>query len=454
MILIIFITAWFCKTLHSQSLRPYEQNPWYWEYKGQPVLLIGGSDTHNIFQMDNLSDHLGIMQNIGANYVRNTMSSRERGDIHPFFRLEDGQFDLDRWNTEFWERFENMLKWTVAGNIFVQVEIWDKWDFAPDKWETNPWHPDNNISYSFNDTKLKATYRPFFLESHDFFNTVPALHDDRIVLQYQKRFVDKVLSYTLKYDHILYTIDNELHPTFSHEWSLFWARYIQRQALATGNPVQITEMFWSPELRGKEHRVVIDNPDLFTYLEASQNTSNTTPWQHWRNIHWLRYMLQDSKRPINIVKIYSQADGPNYLWQQIFAGVASSRFHRPDYGLGLHVEAQTHIKSMRMWLDEYDIFSGSPDGNNSYVAGHQLLEEREWDEAFCHYREGEQYSVYFRDGGKVYLKVPEGNWEVRWLDISNSKWEEPTAVKSETRILLETPKRGYWLGLVSAKGTH
>lgn len=433
----------------SQTLRPYVNNAWYWEYKGNPVLLIGGSDTHNLFQMPNLKDHLDLLQSVGGNYIRNTMSSREDGNLHPFLQLADGKYDLDQWNSEFWKRFENLLEWTSEKNIFVQVEIWDKWDFAQNRWPFNPWNPENNINYSFEDTKLKALYDGFFIEVHDFFNSVPALNHDKKVLYFQKKFVDKILSYTLNYDHVLYTIDNELHPAFSVEWPLYWARYIHRVALNNGTPVQVTEMFWTPELRARDHKVVIDNPELFTYFEASQNTSNTTPWQHWRNFHWLRYLLNDSRRPVNIVKIYSKENGPNYLWQQIFAGAASSRFHRPDYGIGLNVEAQTHIRSMRMWLQEYDIFSGQPDGNTSYVAGHQHLENREWDEAFCIYREGEQYSVYFRNGGEVSLKVPEGMWELRWLNISESKWKDKPTQHSGDRVLLKTPGSGYWLALIS-----
>ena len=32
------------------GIRPWQANPFYWEYKGQPVLLLGGSDDDNLFQ--------------------------------------------------------------------------------------------------------------------------------------------------------------------------------------------------------------------------------------------------------------------------------------------------------------------------------------------------------------------------------------------------------------------
>ncbi|WP_194775437.1 hypothetical protein [Pararhodonellum marinum] len=43
---------------YSQTLRPYTGNPAYWRYKGQPVLLLGGSKHDNLFQSDSLREHL------------------------------------------------------------------------------------------------------------------------------------------------------------------------------------------------------------------------------------------------------------------------------------------------------------------------------------------------------------------------------------------------------------
>ena len=40
------------------GLRPYEENPSYWQYRGEPVLLLGGSDDDNLFQLPNLEAHL------------------------------------------------------------------------------------------------------------------------------------------------------------------------------------------------------------------------------------------------------------------------------------------------------------------------------------------------------------------------------------------------------------
>jgi hypothetical protein len=58
------------------AIRIYHDNPFYWEYKGEPVLLIGGSREDNLFNHpEGLREHLDLLKACGGNYVRNTMSS-------------------------------------------------------------------------------------------------------------------------------------------------------------------------------------------------------------------------------------------------------------------------------------------------------------------------------------------------------------------------------------------
>jgi len=65
------------------AIRPYRHNPWYWEYQEQPIMLIGASDRDNLWQWTGnvLVEHLDLIQSIGGNYVRNTMSDRNEGDL-------------------------------------------------------------------------------------------------------------------------------------------------------------------------------------------------------------------------------------------------------------------------------------------------------------------------------------------------------------------------------------
>lgn len=51
-------------------IKPWTDNPRYWQYKGQPVLLLGGTDNDNLFQNINLESHLDSLKAIGGNYIR------------------------------------------------------------------------------------------------------------------------------------------------------------------------------------------------------------------------------------------------------------------------------------------------------------------------------------------------------------------------------------------------
>jgi hypothetical protein len=155
---------------NADCIQPYSKNPRYWQYKGKPVMLLGGSKTDHIFLLDDLKTHLDEIQAVGANYVRNTMSQREGKDLKPHKLLPDGKFDLDQWNQEYWKRFENMLKWTAEREIFVQIEVWDRFDYSTLNWKSSPWNPGNNVNYTYEQTGFATEYpkhsgqdlQPFF----------------------------------------------------------------------------------------------------------------------------------------------------------------------------------------------------------------------------------------------------------------------------------------------------
>ena len=73
------------------DIQPYAGNLKYWQHKEQPVLLLGGSNNDNLFQSPDVEEQLDLLQQVGGNFVRNTMSSRDSGDVMPFFRMEDGK---------------------------------------------------------------------------------------------------------------------------------------------------------------------------------------------------------------------------------------------------------------------------------------------------------------------------------------------------------------------------
>lgn len=53
---------------NANRIKPYTENPRYWQFKGQPVLLIGGSDDDNLFQWTGLrlTEQLNLLKSVGG----------------------------------------------------------------------------------------------------------------------------------------------------------------------------------------------------------------------------------------------------------------------------------------------------------------------------------------------------------------------------------------------------
>lgn len=444
-------------------IQPYVDNPWYWQYKGEPVLLLGGSDQDNLFNHpdiapDGLEAHLDRLVSVKVNgddsspvkfYVRNTMSSRDEGANVWWFTKDDetGLYDLESFNEEYWERFENFLSMTAERDIIVQIELWDRFDFARDPWEVNPFNPENNINFTAEEIGL-----PSKIESHPgqnespFFFSVPELENNETLLQYQEAIVEKVMDISLEYGHVLYCISNETNG--SPLWGEYWAQFLKDKADEYGRGIEVTEMWDAWDLADEEHEHTFNNPDLYTFVDISQN-SHQRDQTHWDNMQAAREMLSDQPRPMNTVKIYggtphghSTEEGTIRLWRNIFGGLASSRFHRPESGTGLSDLALTHLRSAYMLLNEIDIFHSKP--------VNELLSEREENEAYSISAPDSKYTVYFPDGGSVMLDATDigESYTVRWLNIMESEWEEPVIRELTSGISLSAPGEGQWAALI------
>jgi hypothetical protein len=425
------------------------ENPFYWGYNGKQVVLLGGSVEDNLFQIDNLGEHLDILSSAGGNYVRNTMSSRDNGNVWAFSQREDGLYDLRNWNEEYWKRFHTFLKETAKRDIIVQIEVWATFDYYREIWDVNPFNPLNNINYDSRRSKLPESVEthPTYTENN-FFRSVPSQMALAVVLGYQQKFVDKLLSYSLQYDNILYCMDNE--TSVSSEWGKYWATYIQKKARLAGKKVYTTEM-WDPhDLSHPFHAQTFDNPDIFNFVDISQNNHQSSD-AHWNNgieqIERLRRM--GNIRPVNNVKIYGNdggrhkttRDGIENFIQNVLMGCASARFHRPPSGQGLNKNAQAVIRSMRELTNRMAFYKGHPSNN--------FLMSREEGEAYCRATPGEEYAVYFPDGGEIELDLSDFKREpvVVWLNVLSSEWSEQESLP-KSKFKIAAPGKGHRIALI------
>ncbi len=452
----------------ADRIQPYSENPTYWQYKGNPVMLLGGSKTDHIFLLDDLREHLDEIHAVGGNYVRNTMSQREGKDLKPHKLLPDGMFDLDQWNDEYWQRFQNMLKWTAERGIIVQIEVWDRFDYGEENWETSPWNPKNNVNYDYSETGFAEGYRfdHLYRDEHPFFHTIEGTSRytgryDR-VRKYQEAFAEKMLSYSLEYGHVLYCMNNE--TSSEPGWGQYWINFIKARAAAKGVGVWATDMFDDAYQgpRATNAPIVFDDPEHYMFADISQVNSRNFGQTHWDRLQWLLEQINRHPRPSNHTKIYGSGyhgfgtggpeDGIERFWRNILGGSASARFHRPNSGNGLNDLAKGSIMAARLLESQIKFWDIRPHM--------ELLSGREPNEAYLAARPGDSYAVYFTNGGSVNLDLSSapGTFRITWISVAMGipveTWEEgghrlmDKTIEGGRVVGLSAPYRGGWVAAI------
>jgi hypothetical protein len=453
-ILFILITFLGGQNVKDNRIKPWTENPWYWQYKGKPVMLLGASSDDNLFQwpVEMLIPHLDSMKLVGANYVRNTMSERQdRGfELYPFTQLENGKYDLNQLNEDYYNRFEFFLKETEKRNIIVQIEIWDRFEYARNHWPVHPYNPNNNINYSSAESDLDLEYPDHPGQNKQpFFFTTPKQRDNELLLKFQKNRVEKMLEVSFKYDHVLYCMDNE--TSAEEEWGIFWADFVVTKANEAGKKVCVTEMWDAWDLTSDQHKRTFDHPELYDFCDVSQNNQKKGQ-VHWDNFQWVRKSISTQPRPLNTVKTYgadggthgNTKDGVERWWRHVMGGAASARFHRPPSGLGLSELSMNCVKVAREIEKVAKFWELEPQND--------LLLNREENEAYLTTIPGETYVLFFTDGGEVGLDLTNYNrrFSVRWFDVRKGKIITESEIHGGKIVILNAPGELEWIAVLTS----
>jgi Putative collagen-binding domain of a collagenase len=285
-----------------------------------------------------------------------------------------------------------------------------------------------------------------------FYHTLPDEKNIPRVLKQQERFVDKVLSYTLRFDNVLYCMDNETGG--SPSWGAYWAHYIRNAATKAGKKVWLTEMFESHDLNHPVYHNVTDFPETYDFIEISQN-NHQSGQTHYDKIQVVRQRVLMAPRPLSNVKIYG-SDGSGLFgtsheaterfWRIIFAGCASARFHEKH--LGDSELAQRMIRGAREVTSAFDLFHCAPHN--------ELLLEWAPNRAYCMANPGTEYVVYFPEAARVQLDTSalHGQAELRWYNIDRGRWVDATPVQAQEALVLSTPSAGQWAVIIRSSAAR
>ncbi|WP_158857114.1 hypothetical protein [Lunatibacter salilacus] len=403
------------------EIMPYEKNPFYWQYKQKPIYLRGGSDNDNLWQWTGtrLTEHLDLLTSVGGNYVRNTMSDRDEGDVFAYYKLDNGKYNLGEWNQEYWDRLVYFLEETTKRGIIAQLTLWDCYDLSGTSFDKHPFNPKNNVNW---EEGLVGGMEDFYGGSLS--------TDNQEVLKIQKEFVQKLLSVTLQFDNVLYNITNE--SFLSLEWEDYWAAFVQDLAQKNGKTIYITSMNIVAST-GVRH--VMNRRNLYSFVEISQNNQESRGARgkaHWENVvKWRRILelQEEGAMPMNNEKIYGSRENTNYsfgtgteaedrFWKNVFGGAASVRFHRPDGGMGLSERARININALSMFLEEFDIFSSGPYTEIDFYAESEGYALANIGKEFAVYLPAGRYSLEL-DPWLLAKKV-----SIKYLDFDSATWSE------------------------------
>ena len=210
----------------------------------------------------------------------------------------------------------------------------------------------------------------------------------------------------------------------------------------------VTEMWDDWDLKAARHRQTFDHPDLYDFVDVSQNNHNRGQ-QHWDNFLFVRDYLSKQPRPMNTTKTYG-ADGNKFkhtdqdaierFWRHLLAGAASIRFHRPDSGLGINDKAVACIRAARMLEEKIAFWDVTP--------ANEILDDRDHNEAYAATSEDKKrIATYFpaaKQAGRVTIDL--GNksqqWNVHWINIDVGKSLPPEVMQGGHEVELIPPGPG------------
>jgi hypothetical protein len=447
---------------NEDRIQPWKENPQYWQYKGKPVLLLGGSKSDGFFRIVDGEAHADEIAACGGNYVRHTMAQliTEAAFPQPIFPYEkdaNGRYDLTRPSQVYWQKFADMLRWTAERDIIVQIEVWDRFDLSRGPWVVSPWNPANNVNYTTQASGLATDYPEHpGKDLQPFFHTVPGMAayapELDLVRHYQEAYVNKMLSYSLDYGHVLYCMNNE--TSTPPQWGQYWLELIRNQAQEKGVQVCVTDMFDDAHLGdgARLAKVVYDQPETYDFVDISQINSRNFDDRHWEVACWAIERNRPFHRPANHTKIYGgnythwgsggNEDGEERFWRNLLAGSAACRSHRPPSGNGLNDRTKAMIRAARhveARIKFWDV-----------VPRMDLLQNRAPNAAYLAAREGEAYVLYFTSGGSVTLDLTkaEGSFKLTWIGITQAKVLREERVEGGQPLPLQAPYKGGWVAAI------
>jgi hypothetical protein len=254
------------QSMGADALRIHPDNPRYFLFRGKPLVLLTASEHYGSvinrpFDFEKyLDDAVAHKMTMTRTFLlfREQQSSRNPSSpckpespdyIAPFPRTGPGKaldgepiYDLDQWNTEYFERLHRFLDAASRRGIVVELTIFSN-SYAPHVWALNPFRAENNKQH------VGKMEWPEYL----------SLKDAGLVRR-QSAYARKVIQETSEYDNVYYEICNEpgggvkdhIPPADVDAWQVEMGRVIRDELQRLNRPHLISgqqAFTYSPKFR-------------------------------------------------------------------------------------------------------------------------------------------------------------------------------------------------------------
>jgi len=454
-----------------------EANANVWSVNDTTAVLLALGSEDNLFQQHPMQPQLDYAAKAQANFIKCTLSSRDVANQYPYNQQGDARYDLNDWSENYWNRIDKFLRETEDRGLVVQLEVWALLDFyAPlGAWSKNPFNPMNNLNYTSQESGLPEQVQYSVLEGeHPFFSSVPTKDNNTTLLQWQQKFVEKVLQTVRPYRHVLLCINSG--GGSMPDWNAYWVGFVKQRMAKWEHPLPVgikvntlnlrnralqsqSDTLWLEESLSEisryiQTRSVAETPDFVDFSDHNFLRSA----QHYRYAKRIGNLLNQAENGKSI-KWHSSSiyggqlneawsggidDAPERLWQNFMAGAVGLRFEATPMGLGNSKLAQAHLLGIRSLVEKFE--------GESWQNATHLLQDREDGEAFMIRSPKGNMACYFPNCATV--GVPMENKDtvatVQWLDVLNGNWEAPQKQKVSNNVLtLNSPCEGKWAAIVT-----
>jgi len=465
-LILIHILFFGFSCIHAQPIALHPDNPHYLIYKGEKRVLITSAEHYGaVLNLDfDYKKYLQTLHDEGMDYTRiftgayvendqsfgiekNTLAPLKGKFIAPWARSDEpgyinggNKFDLDRWNTEYFERLHDFISTAEKLDIIVEVTFFssiyrdDYWAYCPFYWENNI-NDTDKIDRIFVNTKRNGD-----------------------LFKYQEAMVRKIVHELNAYNNVIFEIQNE--PWADQEGQLFLLNKTvipnEKQKWYTrSNQASELSLKWQSEIaaivRDEESRLPKKHLIAQNYCNYAQPIPAVDDNIDIMNFHYVWpeavHWNYGYDRPISFDESgFSQKEESTYrrqAWRFILSGGAI--FNNLDYSFVVghedgSLEENTSPglgnRSLRKQFKFLKDFMAGLDYINMAPANHLIQHAT----GFIYQglaREGETYAYYFEGNGNIMveLKVSKGKYEVEWWDPASGQKIKSESVKSQDGIL-------------------